>query len=108
MPATDPVSARLQGGRAVDLIHAGAAPPVVLAYGIGVDSTALLIELEARGEAPDRVLTGDPGVEKPENLRVSKVDGRLDASKKHPLRKRALHAKALQALAALIPLCARR
>lgn len=40
-------------------------PPVVLAYGIGVDSTALLVELEARGELPDLVLTADPGAEKP-------------------------------------------
>lgn len=27
-------------------------PPVVLAYGIGVDSTALLLELHARGQLP--------------------------------------------------------
>lgn len=41
-------------------------PPVVLAYGIGVDSTALLIEKVARGEAPDLVLSADTSVEKPE------------------------------------------
>jgi 3'-phosphoadenosine 5'-phosphosulfate sulfotransferase (PAPS reductase)/FAD synthetase len=40
-------------------------PPVVLAYGIGVDSTALLIEKHARGEAPDLCLSADTGVEKP-------------------------------------------
>lgn len=40
-------------------------PPVVLAYGIGVDSTALLVELVARGQAPDLVLSADTGVEKP-------------------------------------------
>ena len=40
--------------------------PVVLAYGIGVDSTALLVELESRGTPPDLVITGDPGIEKPE------------------------------------------
>ena len=40
-------------------------PPVVLAYGVGVDSTALLVELEARGQRPDLVLTADTGVEKP-------------------------------------------
>lgn len=39
--------------------------PVVLAYGIGVDSTAMLIELVARGETPDLVLTADTGSEKP-------------------------------------------
>lgn len=52
--------------RAPDYILVCAPPPVVLAYGIGVDSTALLVELEARGQAPDLVLTADPGAEKPE------------------------------------------
>ena len=41
-------------------------PPTVLAYGVGVDSTALLIELASRGTPPDLVLTADTGVEKPE------------------------------------------
>ncbi|MFL0418537.1 hypothetical protein ACH0CP_13190 [Sphingomonas sp. 179-I 2A4 NHS] len=52
--------------RSPDSILVSAPPPVVLAYGIGVDSTALLVELEARGEAPDLVLSADPGAEKPE------------------------------------------
>ncbi len=39
--------------------------PRVLAYGMGVDSTALLIELHARGLAPDLVLTADTGSDKP-------------------------------------------
>lgn len=39
--------------------------PVVLAYGMGVDSTAMMIELVARGEATDLVLTADTGSEKP-------------------------------------------
>lgn len=39
--------------------------PVVLAYGMGVDSTALLIELDARGTPPDLVLTADTGAENP-------------------------------------------
>lgn len=39
--------------------------PVVLAYGMGVDSTALLVELVARGETPDLVLTADTGAENP-------------------------------------------
>jgi hypothetical protein len=34
---------------------------------MGVDSTALLVELVSRGEAPDLVLTADPGAEKPES-----------------------------------------
>ena len=41
------------------------AAPVVLAYGVGVDSTALLVELAERGTPPDLVLTADTGVEKP-------------------------------------------
>lgn len=39
--------------------------PTVLAYGVGVDSTGLLVELASRGEPPDLVLTADTGVEKP-------------------------------------------
>lgn len=40
--------------------------PTVLSYGIGVDSTAALVELVSRGSPPDLVLTADPGAEKPE------------------------------------------
>ena len=54
------------GPRDIDYIRVAEPAPVVLAYGIGVDSTALLIELESRGTPPDLVITGDPGVEKPE------------------------------------------
>jgi 3'-phosphoadenosine 5'-phosphosulfate sulfotransferase (PAPS reductase)/FAD synthetase len=50
--------------RSIDRIHVAA--PVVLAYGVGVDSTAILVELEARGQVPDLVLTADTGTEKPE------------------------------------------
>lgn len=42
-------------------------PPRVLAYGMGVDSTALLFELASRGEPPDLVLTADTGSDKPES-----------------------------------------
>ena len=52
-------------GAAVPVAPLPPPPPVVLAYGIGVDSTALLIEKHARGEAPDLVLTADTSVEKP-------------------------------------------
>lgn len=51
-------------GAAVPVAPLPPPPPVVLAYGIGVDSTALLIEKHARGEAPDLVLTADTSVEK--------------------------------------------
>ena len=39
----------------------------MLAYGMGVDSTALLFELASRGEPPDLVLTADTGSDKPES-----------------------------------------
>lgn len=50
-------------------------PPRVLAYGVGVDSTALLVELAARGKAPDLVLTADTAVEKPETYAYLDVIG---------------------------------
>src|SRR3546814_14949601 len=59
--------------RALDYIRVDAPQPVVLAYGIGVDSTALLLELESRGTPPDLVIPGDPGVEKPEPYAYQKM-----------------------------------
>lgn len=47
--------------------------PRVLCYGVGVDSTALLIELEARGEAPDLVLTADTEAEKDETYEFQTI-----------------------------------
>ena len=58
MPADQP--------RYLDYLDCSDARPTVLAYGMGVDSTALLVELVARGTPPDLVLTADPGAEKPE------------------------------------------
>lgn len=50
-----------------DLFRSAAVvPPVVVAYGGGVDSTAMLIELVERGERIDIVLFADTGSEKPE------------------------------------------
>lgn len=43
--------------------------PVIVAWGAGVDSTAMLIELVERGERIDRVLFADTGAEKPETYR---------------------------------------
>lgn len=40
--------------------------PVIAAWGAGVDSTAMIIELAARGEPPDVVLIADTGSERPE------------------------------------------
>src|SRR5437773_11547536 len=40
--------------------------PLVVAYGLGVDSTALLIEFARRGIRPDLIQFADTGGEKPE------------------------------------------
>lgn len=40
--------------------------PLVVAYGAGVDSTAMLVGMAARGEYPDLILFADTGDEKPE------------------------------------------
>ncbi|QDU97641.1 hypothetical protein Pla8534_54920 [Lignipirellula cremea] len=41
-------------------------PPLVVAYGLGVDSTAMLIGLQRRGVRPDLILFANTGGEKPE------------------------------------------
>jgi len=41
-------------------------PPLVVSYGAGVDSTAMLVGLWARGIRPDLILFADPGEEWPE------------------------------------------
>ena len=43
-----------------------AASPVVAAWGMGLDSTAMIIEWVARGERLDLVLTADTGTEREE------------------------------------------
>lgn len=58
---SDPAAQRI-----IDRIDFSRRGPTVLAYGVGVDSTAILVELEARGSLPDLVLTADTGTEKPE------------------------------------------
>ena len=40
--------------------------PLVVAYGVGVDSTAMLVAMQQRGIRPDAILFADPGGEKPE------------------------------------------
>lgn len=39
--------------------------PVVAAYGAGLDSTAMLVEMVEAGERVDHVLFADTGAEKP-------------------------------------------
>lgn len=41
------------------------AQPLVVAYGMGVDSTAVLVGLQQRGIRPDLILFADTGDEKP-------------------------------------------
>jgi hypothetical protein len=43
-----------------------APPPLVVAYGMGVDSTAILVEFVKRGIVPDLILFADTRAEKPE------------------------------------------
>jgi 3'-phosphoadenosine 5'-phosphosulfate sulfotransferase (PAPS reductase)/FAD synthetase len=45
-------------------LHPGC--PLVVAYGLGVDSTAMLVEFARRGIKPDPILFADTGGEKPE------------------------------------------
>jgi hypothetical protein len=76
--------------------------PVVLAYGVGVDSTALMIEKVARGEKIDLVLTADTGVEKACDLCESRRHPSVDGCARDPSRDRLVPAQTLQALAALL------
>ncbi len=43
-------------------------PPLVVAYGMGVDSTAMLVGMWQRGVRPDLILFADTGSEKPETI----------------------------------------
>jgi hypothetical protein len=40
--------------------------PIVVSYGLGLDSTAMLVEMHNRGMRPDLILFADTGAEKPE------------------------------------------
>lgn len=47
--------------------------PLVVAYGLGVDSTAMLVEFVERGIRPDLILFADTGGEKPETYQYLDV-----------------------------------
>jgi hypothetical protein len=47
--------------------------PLVVAYGLGVDSTAMLVEFAQRGIRPDLILFADTAGEKPETYRYLDV-----------------------------------
>src|SRR3954462_12174584 len=49
--------------------------PLVVAYGLGVNSTAMLVELARRGIRPDHVLFADTGGEKPQTYAYLAVIG---------------------------------
>jgi len=42
--------------------------PLVVSYGRGVDSTAMLVEMQRRGIRPDLIIFSDTGAEKPETM----------------------------------------
>jgi hypothetical protein len=44
------------------------ASPLVVSYGRGVDSTAMLVEMQRRGIRPDLIIFSDTGAEKPETM----------------------------------------
>jgi hypothetical protein len=48
------------------VLDADVPSPLVVAYGLGVDSTAMLVGMAARGIRPDLILFADTGSEKPE------------------------------------------
>lgn len=47
--------------------------PLVVAYGLGVDSTAMLVEFARRNIRPDLILFADTGGEKPETYQYLAV-----------------------------------
>ena len=48
--------------------------PLVVAYGLGVNSTAMLVEFANRGVTPDLILFADTGGEKPETYQYLPVN----------------------------------
>lgn len=54
--------------------------PLVVSYGAGVDSTAMLVAMHARGELPDAILFADTGAEKPETYAYLPIIGAWLAS----------------------------
>ncbi len=48
---------------------------LVVSYGVGLDSTAMLVEMHRRGVRPDLIMFSDPGGEKPETYAYLDVIG---------------------------------
>src|SRR5215471_2151116 len=57
---------QLQGATGGDPLFASWHRPLIVAWGMGVNSTAMLIGMAERGIRPDLILTADTGGEKPE------------------------------------------
>lgn len=47
--------------------------PLVVSYGVGVDSTAMLVAMYRRGIRPDVILFADTSAEKPETYDYLKI-----------------------------------
>lgn len=58
--------------------------PLVVAYGMGVDSTAVLVQFARLGIVPDLILFADTGGEKPETYRYTPTISRFLESKGFP------------------------
>src|SRR3546814_19527979 len=58
--------------------------PVIAAWGMGLDSTAMIIEWVARGRPPDLVLTADTGSASAEELREGQEGGGTGRSRGGP------------------------
>jgi len=56
----------LKDRKLLDYIRETAYVPIVVAYGAGVDSTAMLVELHNRDITPDMIIFSDTGSERPE------------------------------------------
>jgi hypothetical protein len=59
--------------RQLALFAASTKPPLVVSYGMGVDSTAMLVGMYHRGIRPDLILFADTGNEKPETYAYEPV-----------------------------------
>lgn len=61
------------GRQLLDYVRQTVYVPLVVAYGMGVDSTAMLVEMHNRGIRPDAIIFGDTGSEKPETYAYMEI-----------------------------------
>ena len=60
-----------------DVLDRNALTPLGVSYGMGVDSTAMLVEMVKRGVRPDVIQFADTGAELPDDLRLPAGDQRV-------------------------------